>query len=121
MLFLAFSVNLYCLPRIGATENQILTEFNNKKFEKGYDEEGNKWISCHNGLGKMIYYLNIENDVCLFCVLVPDNQEILNNIVQRYNEEYVIISDTEWKKYTSRGVMNILLMFKDNGYFFSYF
>ncbi len=120
LLFIVFSVNLFSQPRIGATEYEILKEFYQEKFDKGYTKDGVKWISFDNGLGVMLYYIN-EDNVCNYCFLVPHNQEIINNIVQRYNEEYVIISETKWKKYTSRGIMNILLMFKDNGYLFAYF
>ena len=56
---------------------------------------------------------------CYMTIVIPDNQTALNVLVERYNREYVIISETEWKMYGNNGIMKISLIFaEEGGYYF---
>ena len=106
--------------RIGSTEYEIKSDFPDKTFERGYTDKDVKWISFKGLLGLTIYYCD-ENGKCNLCALFPNDQKTLNILAEKYNKEYVIISDTKWKMYSAGGVMYIDLKLEDDGYYFIYY
>ncbi|MBX7242594.1 MAG: hypothetical protein K1X92_12705, partial [Bacteroidia bacterium] len=106
--------------RIGDTEWEIRDEFSEKTFKSGTDSDGDKWISMETSISTVRYYFNALHEwQCYLTMIIPDNQAALNYLVEKYNKEYVIISETSWKMYGNNGIMKINLIFaEEGGYYF---
>ena|ERR1700741_334598 len=105
--------------RIGHTEQQIRNEWSDQKFSSGRTEDGTKWIEWEEPNMRTFYYFG-KDGLCNFCIAKPLNQATLNTMVQHYNNTAVIISDIEWKLYTDNGILNIKLLYSDNGSYFTF-
>jgi len=52
---------------------------------------------------------------------MPKSVGVLNYYVEKYNNEYVIVSDKEWKYYTNNGlVLHIKLLYLEGNSYFNY-
>ena len=120
LLFCFFGYKVNAQARLGDTEWEIRAEFSEKTFTSGYTEDGDKWLKMETSIGTVGYYFGKESDwKCYMTIVIPDNQTALNVLVERYNREYVIISETEWKMYGNNGIMKISLIFaEEGGYYF---
>lgn len=83
--------------RIGYSEQQIREEFSEYNFETRFQDSGRKFIVTQNKLGVMYYYFN-EDGICDECYLMA-NKDKLHAIIEKYNREMTIVSDTKWKYY----------------------
>lgn len=102
--------------RIGYSEWEIRSEFPEKTFKSGNDKDGDKWIEMETDISSVRYYFNALHDWnCYLTMIIPDNQAALNFLVEKYNKEYVIISETKWKMYGNNGITKINLIFADDG------
>ena len=115
--FMMPSINL-AQARIGSTSNEIISEFREKGIQWGRADDGSRYLWYEAGNFTVAYYLN-ENSYCYLTLVVPHNQGALNFFCEKYNKEAVIISETKWKLYTASGVMDIELIYADDGgYYF---
>lgn len=103
--------------RVRWKEQAIRNDFPARTFDHGYTDKGVKWISFDKEIASTIYYFD-DNGTCNLCAVFPHTQKILNGLVEKYNKEYVIVSDTKWKMYSGNGNMYIELKLKDEGYYF---
>lgn len=105
---------IYAQAHLGATEKEIREIHNDKTFETGYTDGGEKYISAFMKYGTFFYYFDKETGYSNFCMQVIDELPYLNGQVEAYNNKYVIISDTEWKAYLEGGVvLNIKLKYNE--------
>ena len=120
-LVLGFACKVKAQARLGHTEWEIREEFSEKTFTSGYDKDGDKWLKMETDISTVKYYFKEETEWrCYVTMVIPDNQTALNVLVEKYNREYVIISETEWKMYGNNGIMKIKLIFADEGgYYFA--
>ena len=109
--------------RIWSTTDDIITEFADKNLLiKDKDKTGNEFIQVYfSDYAQVLYYLN-EDDICYQCLIIPDDEDDLHAIIEKYNKKYIIISDTQWKFYSGIEVAYVKLLETDNGiaYFFWY-
>ena len=115
LVLLLFSITtIYSQARMGYTLENIKNEFNGpeENFEINFTNEGLKFASITTPETYVFYYFN-ESDICISSIILPRNVKVLNNIVRKYNNEYIIISNTEWKIYYSNGIIRIKLIFDD--------
>lgn len=105
--------NAIAQARLGSTESQIRKDFSDRYFERGTANDGTKYIYWSDESMIVAYYLDSKN-VCQSCAIFPKKQGTLNYLVEKYNKNYVIVSETQWKMYSDNGIMNIELVF-DNG------
>jgi len=107
--------------RLGSTETQIKSEFYTWTFNSNHTTDGIYYIYSNNYVrGTITYYFN-ANNVVNVCKVYPYTQGDLNYFAEEYTKHYVVISDTQWKAYTSEGIFNIELIFKDNLSYFIYY
>jgi hypothetical protein len=120
LLVLGLGYKTDAQARLGDTEWEIREEFSEKTFTSGYSKDGDKWLMMETSLSTVGYYFGKESDwKCYMTIVIPDNQTALNTLVEKYNREYVIISETEWKMYGNNGIMKISLIFaEEGGYYF---
>lgn len=114
-LFLILVSNfIYAQAHLGATEKEIREFHDDKTFETGYSDNGEKYISTFMNYGTFFYYFDKETGYSNFCMQVIDELPYLNGQVEAYNKKYVIISDTEWKAYLEKGgILNIRLDYNE--------
>lgn len=65
------------------------------------------------------YYFN-EEYRCVGTVIVPKNQGVLQGMIERYNNRYVVVDDNNWKFYTQGGVLRCVLGTTEKGAYYFY-
>ena len=114
-------INLaFSQARLGSSVDDIKNEFGEAEYnlKSGYSDDGTYYVTISTDRATVIYYFSKEK-ICTLCMIVPDNQGALNFYVELYNEQYVIVSSTEWKMYSGGGIAEISLIYPDDGgYFF---
>jgi len=105
----------YSQARIGNSIKDIKDEFKDPvyKLTSGINNYGIDYISVETERASIVYYFNDEN-ICYITIIVPDNQGAINYYVELYNNQYVIVSSTEWKMYSKKGIAKIKLKFGDD-------
>jgi hypothetical protein len=112
------SLSLFAQARLGFTASDIRKEFGAEhKIESNTTDDGTYYLSIDMGHAFVIYYFD-KQYICNICLVIPANQKMLNYYVQMHNEEYVIVSSTEWKMYTEHGISNIKLIMDGEYTFF---
>jgi hypothetical protein len=108
--------------RLGYSFNEIKTEFKNPKYktEAGLNDDNDPVIIIHNDLAVVFYYFN-NNYICNLTIILPKNDKALNVYVENYNNKYVVKSSTSWNAYIDDSILNIKLVYpEDGGYFFTW-
>lgn len=116
-LVVAMSVS-YSQARLGFTPKDILTEFYDYDYESGFNDAGEYFVAFNTDYALVLYIFN-EDLICINTLIMPHTQVDLNMYVQLYNNQYVTISDTQWRGYSEQGIANITLIYpEDGGYLF---
>jgi hypothetical protein len=108
--------------RLGFSYSEILTEFKAKyEYTTGYSEDLGKYLRFDMLTADVTYYFH-EDNTCYTVILIPDSEEDMHSYVEKYNSKYTIIDDANWKAYSNGSVVNIELLYAENGgYFFLFF
>lgn len=132
-LAMLVSQKSYAQARIGYSEKEIVQDCKENNWECKVDfldkEKGKpktKIIQVttppkgKDGVSFVTTHLLDKDDICVLSFIYPNNNKALNSLVQYYNSEYVQISDTKWKNYTSSGIFNANLVIDedDNSFYF---
>ncbi|GJQ32170.1 MAG: hypothetical protein HBSAPP04_10090 [Ignavibacteriaceae bacterium] len=118
LLFLLLSSINFAQARIGSSSSDIFSEFRDKGIQWARTNDGSRYLWYEASNFTVAYYFD-GNSYCNLTVVVPHNQGALNFFCEKYNKEAVIISETRWKLYTANGVMDIELVYADDGgYYF---
>ncbi len=110
-LFVAFS--MFSQAKLGYTEQQIKNFSPNNEFTNGYANDGSPYIFTSFD-GMLVAYYFDDYGYSETVQIIVYKQGTLNYLVEKYNNQYVIISTTEWRMYSDGGVMQIKLVFNDN-------
>lgn len=119
-LFISISFSSFSQAMLGYTAYDIKMNFSSNVFTDGVTDYGDKYISTFFKRALVGYYFNAEGYTDRI-IIIPSSQGNLNYYVESYNSRYVIISSTKWTAYSDGGIMNIELIFPDDGtspYFF---
>lgn len=120
--FLASTFISFSQSRLGYTEAEIKSDLYLWTFQSAYtNDDSTYYIYSETPDNYVVAYYFNSSGICNFCKLYTSDNATLNTFVQKYNNQYVIISDTKWKMYNSNGVMNIELIFKDGFSYFIYY
>jgi hypothetical protein len=118
ILFLLIGISSYSQTRLGYSYSQIKNEFSLYPCSTGINEWGVFWLQVELDGCTVVYGFD-DSYICNSSIIIPDNQGMLNTYVQNYNNQYVIISQTEWNMYSSGGILRIQLFYtEDGGYYF---
>jgi hypothetical protein len=122
VVFLSFCLITTSLSqtKLGFSEKEIKTYLQENKisYETGTSKDQKPFIMAEHENVNVIYYFNNEKTVCTTNVVIPDDLSMLNTLVEKYNNTYVIISETEWRFYTEKYPLKIKLIYGDNGLYF---
>jgi hypothetical protein len=88
--------------RLGSTRSQIYTEFAEVIPTFSTNSDGMEYLVVNLDKIMVLHYFN-EMAVCTTSVIYPETQGALNNLVELYNNRYVIISPRSWRMYSSEG------------------
>ena len=117
IIVFTFCFNLTAQSRIGYTESQIRSEFSSKTFTSSTVID-HKVINWQDEDMSVDYFFD-DSGICKLCFVTPARQSYLNYMVEKFNKNYVIISDKKWKMYNNNGIIDIELCFSDGGgYYF---
>lgn len=118
-LLLTTYVGLNAQARLGSSLDDIKAEFSDPvhNFRIEYNKNGELFAYIDTDRATVLYSFDDEK-YCDATAIFPANQGFLNAYVEYYNKQYVIISNTEWKMYSSNGIATIQLHFTDDAYFF---
>lgn len=116
LMLLKFAI-FFSQARIGFTYKQIKEEFKDDGIENDKTKAGNPYLALEMKNFFVGYYFD-ENLVCNTTKILPKNQNALNAMIQRYNDDYVIISDVKWKMYSDKGICYISLVYENDLAFF---
>jgi len=106
--------------RIGFSKAEIRSEFSNPIYnlKSGTTEKGKQFIGITTTDSYTFYYFD-NTGYCNISVIIPKNQQVLNKLVQTYNNNYSITSNISWTAYIDGGVLHVSLQFfKEGGYAF---
>ncbi|MFK7947914.1 MAG: hypothetical protein AB8G11_10005 [Saprospiraceae bacterium] len=120
IIAMLLSMSSFSQARLGSSATEIKNEFWESYYEldSGYDSDGDYYIKIEVEKASVIYFFDSDK-ICNRTFILPDNQGALNYFVELYNKQYVIVSSTEWKMYSSGGIASIKLIFADDGgYYF---
>lgn len=105
VLSIAFKNAVFSQSRIGYSEYDIVhTEFPDKSFTQLKGVDGVTYITWEDDRIRCYYYFD-STAICDMCFIEFKAQGALNQYVQLYNTDFVIISDTKWKIYLQNGVI----------------
>ncbi len=118
---------------------QAMLGYTKRAIEKNWKEAGytlkSDYFINKDGNRRDFYMIQLKNknayyffdkeagNICTLTVIEPLNQGEINRLVEEYNNQYVIISDTEWKMYSyAGGIIHIKLKFLlDSGPYFCWY
>lgn len=108
---------------LGFTIKEIKANFPNNDFEMVKTDDGAVIYKTEFNHGSFFYLFDKKTLTTDMCVLYPNNTTNLNALVELYNKEYVIISESSWKAYLENGVIMKVDLFydkEDKIYYFTY-
>lgn len=115
-LFL-ISSTVFSQARIGFTKDEIEKEF--KNYSPFFDDVSkNHSLVVSFEFGPFGYLLDSSN-VCYQCVFKPDSEETLFEFIRKYNKDYVILNEREWKTHDNPPIYIILESYPE--FNFNYF
>lgn len=100
--------------RLGYSYQQIRREFAGYTMNTGYNKQNIFYLEVALKGCTAVYGFD-KNLTCVSTVIGPDNNYWLNTYVQKYNDEYVIISAREWRMYSNAGILRIELLYLNTG------
>jgi len=119
LISVSFQTSAQCVRR-NSTESEIRSECGYQNYKINFTDSGIRYLSFTNDEGTINHYFN-EDGYAYVVIFFPANQGKLNTYVEKYNNQYVIVSDSQWKMYNNNGIMKIELIFaEDGGYYFIY-
>ncbi len=118
--FAVISILAFGQANFGTLE-EIKARHPNVTFKISHAENGIKYAFAKMEYETVSYYFDKETGLSYKCVLFPDNQGILNGLVEDYNKNYVIISETSWKVYQVNGIIVKINLHYDEQNKVSYF
>lgn len=100
--------------RIGYTAKEIIQEFNNHKIESEYSSNGDLILIVQIGdLCEVLYMFFDKSETCSAVAIMPKSNFATNYFVEKYNKEYVILSNKAWRMYYNNMIINIRMQKSD--------
>jgi len=104
--------------RLTSTYDIILNDLKEQKKEIIVGVENERlYIYTEQQTSYTLYFFN-NNRICNTILVEPKTTEILNKMVEKYNKEYICVSDTKWKVHAPIGTVDIELIFSEDVYYF---
>ena len=118
LLILLLPITMFSQQMIGVHYSEVM-ELENAKTRTTTD--GDHFITSSGEYYLWVHYFN-EADYCWFSGLYPNSQEAMYAVIELFNEEYIVVSDTKWKIYSRGLVVDVKLDQDDDGsYLFVFF
>lgn len=112
--FVLLSIETYSQAKLLHTEQQIREDFKEYKFTTSIANEDGYYSLSINDDSMMIFYYFNSNKVCYATIIIPMDEQTLKYYIERYNKDYVTLSSTKWKRYsTDKRICNIKLQCYD--------
>lgn len=121
-IFLAISFISQSQSRLGYSYTEIRKEFGGKyEYTSGYSDKLGKYLEFYTEISTINYYFDYNN-TCNLVLVLPKSPEDLHYHIESYNSRYVIVDDDKWKIYIDGEIVNVELLYaEDGGYFFMFY
>lgn len=116
LLTLLFTFAVNAQARLGVTYNDVYEEYRYLTPTVTTEKQG-LCLDVTTPTVQLLYYFD-EDKNCKTTIIYPKSQGILNGYVERYNNNYVIVSNTEWKMYSQNTISSIKLVSYEDLIFF---
>jgi len=118
ILIMTICVNVSSQIRLGYTKADLIEEFSEPSIIESATSDGEYTIFTVEDDRKYVsYFISNHSGITELTMIVPKVSGELHRLIERYNSNYVIISDKHWKLYTDSGIIDIKLLFNDYYYF----
>jgi hypothetical protein len=101
---------------VGLTVHELKDAFPENSFTNDYMDEGVLYVTDFN-CSKFAYFVRNGTDVVEFSICFPTTDRCVSLFIEKFNREYVIISENKWKAYLDGSVLDITLEYNDKGYY----
>ena len=102
--------------RLGVSYNDVYEEYRYLNPTITTEKQG-LCLDVSLSTVQILYYFD-EDKMCKTTIICPRAQSVLNGYVEKYNNSYVIISNTEWKMYNQSTISSIKLVTYEDTTFF---
>jgi hypothetical protein len=92
----------------GCTEQEV-KDYLDCTPEVKYTDHGFKVFTCNLDDYSVQYFL--KENKCLAYSIIIFSTKLLNSYIEELNRDMVIVSNTEWKSYSAKGVIEIVLKY----------
>ena len=116
LLAVLFTFALNAQARLGVSYNDVYEEYRYLTPTVTTEKQG-LCLDVTTSTVQLLYYFN-EDKNCKTTIICPRTQGILNGYVEKYNNSYVIVSNTEWKMYSQNAISSIKLVTHEDLIFF---
>ncbi|NLR58158.1 hypothetical protein HGH93_08620 [Chitinophaga polysaccharea] len=99
---------------LGYTENEVRDQIEasspHKQIKKNFILQGGFSLIWEESNWTSVVYFNNKNISDLY-VLIPNDANVLNYLIERFNKDFYIVSDTYWRRYSNGKVYKIELVY----------
>lgn len=116
LLALLFTFAVNAQARLGVSYNDVYEEYRYLNPTITTEKQG-LCLDVSISTVQILYYFD-KDKICKTTIICPRTQSVLNGYVEKYNNSYVIISNTEWKMYNQSTISSIKLVTYEDTTFF---
>ena len=117
IILLLLPLSMLGQQMIGIHYSDVM-EIENAKMQTS--DVGDHYITSTGDDIYWVYYFN-DADYCFATLLFPLSYDMMYAIIELFNDQYIVVSDTQWKIYSRGIVIDVTLDKDDDGiYFFMY-
>jgi hypothetical protein len=114
LFLLVIKAKVNAQARLGSTISEIREEFSSIKFEEGLTNGCIVWLKFNFENKEISYYFG-SNGSCVLTTITPQSQGTYNAMVEKFNRQYVILSESKWRMYSDSEIVDISLVFPNEG------
>jgi len=113
LILIVFPLSAFAQYFVGDSKEDVLKVLRKKnvKFEESQVTDSTSRISVLEENNYQMIWVLDSNDKVLRQTLIPYRENGVNEFVKIFNRDYVVVSDTEWKSYSSGKIFLIKLEF----------
>lgn|SRR5574344_1944856 len=107
-LIMIFSTVAYGIEGLGLgmSFDKIKATFDDKN--SGYMDNGLRYLDIDDSIDDVyVRHIFSKGNICIMVLITPHNQVALTRLVEVFNEQYIVVSNTEWKMYAN-GIVGLI-------------
>ncbi|MDX2190516.1 MAG: hypothetical protein SFY32_11695 [Bacteroidota bacterium] len=110
-----FSSQIFCQAKLNYTAKQLRQAFPNEIFEEYYTNDSTRYIYFEDKTMECIHFFSKKENITNSAIIIPNTNDLLNYLIEECNKHYVIINNKKWRFYSENGILNIELIYRNDG------